>query len=203
MRVVEDFFLTQTEVVIFDTEFTTWEGAMKRNWSGENEHRELVQIAAQKINLHTGVVLDSFEVLVKPQINPILSDYFVELTHITQEQIEASGIIFAEAYQSFMDWSAGLKKYSFSQTLDSASDMGVLQENIALYSLLLGLNEAEFGTVTGVFQAVGIDTAQYNSGRLYQAFDLDLSGHQHNAMHDVDSIVASLFAVKERWMEQK
>lgn len=203
MRVVEDFFLTQTEVVIFDTEFTTWEGAMQRNWSGENEHRELVQIAAQKINLHTAEVLRSFEVLVKPQINPELSEYFVELTHITQAQIETSGIIFAEAYQLFMDWAGGVKKYSFSQTLDSASDMGVLQENIALYSLPLSLDEAEFGTVTGVFQAVGIDTTQYNSGRLYQAFDLDLSGHQHNAMHDVDSIVASLFAVKERWLEQK
>ena len=35
--------------IIFDTEFTAWEGSMERNWSGENEYRELVQISAFRI----------------------------------------------------------------------------------------------------------------------------------------------------------
>jgi len=197
---IEDFFQKQTEIIIYDTEFTTWEGAMQRNWSGPGEHRELVQIAAQKINVQTSEVIDSFEVLVRPQINPLLSDYFVTLTHVTQEQIENNGVYFDEAYTSFMQWSVGLQKYSFSQTQDSSSDRGVLQENIRLYKLPVQLDESEFGTVTSVFQAAGLDTSQYNSGRLYQAFGLDLPGHQHNAMHDVDSIVASLFVVKEKFL---
>lgn len=203
MNAIETFFTTQSEVVIFDTEFTTWEGAMERKWSGENEHRELVQLAAQKINLQDNQVIGSFEMLVKPHINPKLSEYFIDLTHVTQEQVDTDGVLFAEMYEQFMTWAGGLKKYSFSQTFGSASDMGVLKENIALYNLPIVLPEDEFGTVTGVFQAAGIDTAAYNSGKLYQAFGIELSGHQHNAMHDVDSIVASLFKVKERWLEGK
>jgi len=203
MKAIETFFTTQTEVVIYDTEFTTWEGAMQRNWSGENEHRELVQIAAQKINLQTNEVVSSFELLVKPQINPELSDYFVYLTHVKQAQVDEQGVLFSEMYEQFMQWSGGLKKYSFSQELDSASDMGVLEENITLYQLPVVLPKEEFGVVTGVFQAAGINTAEFNSGKLYQAFDIKLNGHQHNAMHDVDSIVASLFVVKERWLASK
>lgn len=38
-------------VIVFDTEYTTWDGAKERGWSNPNEHRELVQIAAQKINV--------------------------------------------------------------------------------------------------------------------------------------------------------
>jgi len=196
-----DAFFKQTEIVIYDTEFTTWEGAMERGWSGENEHRELVQIAAQRINLQTQVVVGSFEVLVQPVVNPQLSEYFIDLTHVTQAQVDEQGVSFSSAYAQFMEWSGGLKKLSFSQTLDSASDMGVLRENISLYGLSAVLPEPEFGVVTGVFQAVGIDTRQYNSGRLYQAFNLQLTGHQHNAMHDVDSIVASLWELKKQWLK--
>ena len=37
------------EIVIYDTEYTTWEGAQKRNWSGPGEYREVVNIGAIKI----------------------------------------------------------------------------------------------------------------------------------------------------------
>ena len=35
--------------IIFDTEFTAWEGSQERKWSGENEFRELVQISAIRV----------------------------------------------------------------------------------------------------------------------------------------------------------
>jgi len=38
------------QIIIFDTEYTAWEGAKERNWSGSGEHREIVQIAAVKID---------------------------------------------------------------------------------------------------------------------------------------------------------
>ena len=60
--------------IVFDTEFTSWEGSMENNWSREGEHRELVQIGALKIS--DGKIIDKLDILVKPQINPILSDYF-------------------------------------------------------------------------------------------------------------------------------
>lgn len=38
--------------VFYDTEYTSWEGAMQRNWSGPDEHRELVQLVRHNHQLH-------------------------------------------------------------------------------------------------------------------------------------------------------
>jgi len=46
--------------VVFDTEFTAWKGSRERNWSGPNEHREIVQIAAQQVDGGTLTATDSF-----------------------------------------------------------------------------------------------------------------------------------------------
>jgi len=36
--------------ILFDTEFTAWKNSKKNNWSKSGEYRELIQIAAFKIN---------------------------------------------------------------------------------------------------------------------------------------------------------
>ena len=66
--------------IVFDLEFTSWEGSMQRNWSGENEYKEIVQIAAIKVT--DGKISDKLNILVKPNINPNLSDYFQKLTFL-------------------------------------------------------------------------------------------------------------------------
>lgn len=195
---VSDFFTNESQIVVFDTEFTTWEGTKERDWSDEGEHRELVQIAAQKIDLAKEQVLDSFERLVKPTINPELSQYFIDLTYITQEEVNARGIPFADMLSEFLAWSHPAHMYSYSVKADDYSDADVLAENIRLNDLEVTLPTERFGNLFEVFDTAGIDTTQYNSGKLYQAFDLDLGGHEHNAMHDVDSLVQSLFALKHQ-----
>ena len=42
-----------TEVVVFDTEFTAWQGSMERGWSGPGEHKEIVQIGAVLLDART------------------------------------------------------------------------------------------------------------------------------------------------------
>ncbi len=193
---VRDFFHTQTEIVVFDTEFTTWEGAKERNWSGDFEHRELVQIAAKKINLRTESVIDSFELFIKPTINPILSEFFIQLTGISQTQIDENGIDFATGYKKFVSWSDDLPKFAYNRREYHPADLSVLQENMELYNLPYEIPQNEYGNLAAVYQSVGIDTYQYSSGELFRAFGLELDGHVHNAMHDVDSLVACLFATK-------
>ena len=180
-------------IIVFDTEFTSWEGAMERGWTGVGEHRELVQIAAQKIDLHNTTVIDSFDHLVKPRINQQLSDYFITLTGITQPAIESEGADFLEVYESLLDWSSGAPFFSYSKFVTDYTDADVLQENISLYQLPITLPRERFQLLTHIFQSAGIDTTQYNSGRLYQSCGLDLSGHEHNAMFDVTSLVQTLF----------
>ena len=39
------------EFIIFDTEYTSWEGSLKRNWSNKNEYKELVAIGALHVSI--------------------------------------------------------------------------------------------------------------------------------------------------------
>lgn len=191
-----DFFYRNKNVVIFDLEYTTWEGAMERDWSGPGEYREVVQIAAQMIDLKTSTTISTFTQFVQPQQNPTLSDYFVSLTGITQEEVERNGVDFATALTSFLDWTADAPKFSYSSKLASLADYHILQENIELYALPIHLPENEFGNAAAVCAETGVDIGLYSSGQLHEAFGITLTGHVHNATHDVESLVASIFTTK-------
>ena len=45
--------------------------------------------------------IDSFTIFIKPIKNPKLSEYFIELTKITQEEVDAQGKDFKSAVQEF------------------------------------------------------------------------------------------------------
>src|SRR5437868_13268780 len=84
--------------IIFDLEFTAWEGSLQRHWMAPGEFKELVQIGAVKIDARSFEPLADFEVLAKPRINPVLSPYLEKLTGISNADIAARGVDFAEAY---------------------------------------------------------------------------------------------------------
>jgi DNA polymerase III, alpha subunit (gram-positive type) len=109
------------EFVIFDTEYTSWEGAHARHWSGDGEYRELIQLGAIQVrNLQE---TDNLVVYSRPVINPQLSDFITALTGVTQRDVEEKGVSFLEAYEPFMGWVGDLPVVSFG------TDEGVLVEN--------------------------------------------------------------------------
>lgn len=183
------------QIVIFDTEYTTWVGAMDRGWSGPDEHRELVQLAAAKINLETKSIIDTLELVVKPTKNPVLSDYFVELTGLTQARVDAEGISFIQAYTKFITWTAGVTCFSYANMQKLLADGHILEENIILNNMTKIVDSDQFRNIREIFDTVGVPTHLYNSGKLYEYFDIKLEGHEHNAMHDVTSLTYSLFAL--------
>ena len=99
------YLFKEDKALIFDLEFTSWPGSNERNWSLPEEDREIIQIGAIKIEL-TGKMreLDSFQILVRPLKNPILSDYFVDLTGITQDKVEKNGVLFPVALSQFVNF---------------------------------------------------------------------------------------------------
>lgn len=46
------------KIIIFDTEFTAWEGSQDRNWSRPNEFQEIVQIGALLVETKDFTELD-------------------------------------------------------------------------------------------------------------------------------------------------
>lgn len=179
------------KIVLFDTEFTAWEGSWQRGWTGPDEHRELIQIGAVVVDADNDFAeVASFDVLVRPTINPILSDYITELTGITQAMIDEHGLSVPEALRQFQALCGDMPAYSYG------NDVDVLNENALLNTTSLPNHPAGFADICPLLQAAGIDTTQYTSGTVHRAVGNDMDGHVHNALFDVRSIAAALRALR-------
>ena len=77
--------------VVFDLEFTAWPGSIQSQWSRPGEFREVVQIGAVRLSPRTLKPVEEFEMLIIPRLNPVLSDFFVQLTGITNEALTRRG----------------------------------------------------------------------------------------------------------------
>jgi inhibitor of KinA sporulation pathway (predicted exonuclease) len=184
------------QIVIFDTEFTAWEGSMQRKWSLDWEHREIIQIAAVKVEIGlTGVtVLSSFNTLVKPIINPTLSDYIIQLTGIEQHVLDDMGVDYQAALQQLYAFcSQGtLPCYSWG------NDKNILIDNCLLNGIQMPDFSKGFYNLHAMAREVNIDGAHLCSGELANHLGLHLHGHIHNALYDVRSIALAL----DQWMEK-
>ena len=54
------------QFVIFDLEYTTWQGAQDRHWMGDGEYKEIIEIGALKINFPDFTVVDKFNIYIRP-----------------------------------------------------------------------------------------------------------------------------------------
>lgn len=174
------------EVVIFDTEFTAWEGSMARQWTGPGEHRELVQIGAVRLDGESLIERAAFMVLVQPTRNPILSSYFVGLTGITQAMVEASGHTCAEALQRFFAFSDDADKFCFGR------DDLVLHENLRLNRLEAAWERLAARNIKPWLASVGMSLNGLHSGHLAKAAGADFDGRAHDALADSRSIAAAI-----------
>jgi inhibitor of KinA sporulation pathway (predicted exonuclease) len=172
------------EFIIFDTEYTAWEGSRERNWSGEGEHKEVIQIGA--IHVVDFVEKDSFLSYVQPTVNPKLSEYIMALTHIRQETIDTQGMSYEEAQMKFFAWCKDLPMYSFGP------DGEILERNSELIHVSFPFRREMFFDVREVFQEQGIDTKNYMSSTIPHAFGITPPPAAHDALNDARSILLAL-----------
>lgn len=183
-------------VVFYDTEFTTWEGAMENDWSAPGQYRELVQIGAVRFDLDTLTEVDEFQLLIKPVKNPVLSDFFCELTGITNDEVAKDGLSFPDAYHAFLAFVQG------DRTACYGWDARVMRENLGFN--VMPNSEDDFDSLNiGVwFQDKGAPfgiTPKINSGKLAATVGAEMAVIQeHNALHDARSIATTYrFMVKK------
>uniref|UniRef100_A0A6C0CQQ1 Exonuclease domain-containing protein n=1 Tax=viral metagenome TaxID=1070528 RepID=A0A6C0CQQ1_9ZZZZ len=184
--------------IIFDTEFTAWEGSQERSWSSENEHRELVQISAFKIKKKGNniAITKKLNIYILPRINRNLSDYFIQLTGITQETLEQKGVTFKKGMEIFYRFCKD--RYEVKYPLYSmGNDYHVIKENLKLNSINKRSRfykwEKKFHDITQFFSPY-VQTNLYSSGTLYQAFKIvpNCKVDVHNASWDCLSLFLSL-----------
>lgn len=176
-------------VVFYDTEFTTWEGAMQADWSLPGQYRELVQIGAIRFDLDSFTETDEFQILVKPVKNPLVSDYFTNLTGITNADISSHGVSFPDAWHAFIAFVQG------NATACFGGDAGVMRENLGWSGMPAAPEDFDSFNIAPWFLEEGARFGirpGINSGKLAATLGAPIDVIQeHNALHDARSIAAS------------
>lgn len=174
--------------IVFDTEFTAWEGSMERDWSRANEFRELVQIGALKIK--DGKIIEKLDILIKPIKNPVLSKYFTDLTGITNKDIKKHGLDIHLALEKFYQFSKNCLLYSYG------NDYSIIEENLMINFVPMKSKffsffwKSKFKDFKELLFDYDINPDNYTSGTIYKAFNLKISDQHkvHNALSDAYSL---------------
>jgi inhibitor of KinA sporulation pathway (predicted exonuclease) len=175
-----------SHAIVFDTEFTAWQGSMGREWSGPGEFREIIQIGGISIDVDTLAETDSFSVLIKPVMNPVLSDYIVALTRITNQRLSAEGTDFVSGVRAFLSFAAGRSMFCYGRD----------DKVIAANAKLLGVREvwpriAAFDLKEWLLR-VGIPLSGIHSGALAEHVGGVSQGVGHDALTDSRSLAAAI-----------
>lgn len=176
-------------VGIMDLEFTAWPGSMQRDWSGADEWREIVQIGILIADAGDGfAVRDEFEVMVKPRNKPILSEYFVALTGITQDRLDAEGKSMAHVLPGLAQFGVAAELVLFN-----GRDGEILRENCAMHGLDSPLPEERmFNFRPLLARTLGRRPEELASSDLPALAGAPIEGRAHTALHDCRSIAAAL-----------
>ncbi len=169
-------------IAVMDLEWTAWEGSHARNWSGPGEQMEILQIGA--IRLHNDEELseiDSLDVLVKPRINPELSDYIIDFTGITQARLDAEGMSFAEALKRLVAFLGDDTETVYSW----GTDFKVIKENCQLNDISFPLEDGLFNNARELLSRTvdGALNDVYSSG-LPEAMGFLAPGTAHRGIDD-------------------
>ena len=160
-----------------------------------------MQIAAIKIDDNLEVV-DSLNLYVKPKFNPDLSEYFQELTKITNQKLDDCGIDFAKAYQIFYNFCQGMECFSHGWSLNpsSSADGEVIKLNLSYHNIDDDAS-IEYKNIAHWFmqkyQEHNIDIKKQASGQIAKFLGVEknlenLNLNEHNALYDVYSILEGI-----------
>jgi hypothetical protein len=168
---------------------------MARRWLAPGEFKELVQIGAVRIDIETLTPLADYDVLVKPRINPVLSDYFVDLTGITNEAVSERGVDFLDAYNGFLDFCDGAPLSAFGR------DDLILVDSARLY----GINDLRplppYVNAVWTLLAGGVDPRGYHACDVGRLCGVPFEGHEHDALADARSVALGLQALVARGVQ--
>jgi inhibitor of KinA sporulation pathway (predicted exonuclease) len=179
-------------ITVFDLEFTAWAGSMPGHWLAPGEFKEVVQIRAVTLDPFDFSILDEFNCLVRPRINPHLSPYLEELTGITNEMVARAGVDFADAYRRFAAFAGKGPICAFGH------DEAILAENIRLHGLCDLPPLPDFVDLRGWFAARRLDPRGLCSCDIAPALGLKVTGRAHDALDDARSMAIAMAAMVAR-----
>jgi inhibitor of KinA sporulation pathway (predicted exonuclease) len=177
--------------VVYDLEFTAWSTSLSRHWMDPGEFREIVQIGAVKVDQDFTPV-EMLNVLVRPRFNPVLSDYLVNLTGVTNEALAARGVDFVQAWDTFTAFSGALPIISFGR------DDAVITDNLRLYGMTGAPPMPRFLDLRGWLSENGMDLTGMHACDVGPRAGVRFDGHTHDGLCDALSVAAGIKALVAR-----
>jgi inhibitor of KinA sporulation pathway (predicted exonuclease) len=178
------------QFILFDTEYTAWEGSRESDWKKPGQYKEIIQIGALKVEGATLAEKGEFSIFVKPVKNPELSDFITNLTGITQEVVDSKGVSLENALLNFSKFVGDLEMYSYG------IDAQVIKENCDLLGIDFPLKMESCHNLRPMMypelaarNIPGYES--YTSGTLLEAFGKE-GGRAHDAVNDMRNLLVVL-----------
>ena len=171
--------------VIYDTEYTAWEGSRKNNWKRPGEFREIIEIGAIRGSLVKNkiIVKKVFSILVRPVINPKLSNYIIQLCGITQQMVDKKGVNFNTAWNKLLKFTRGA-----NSILSFGEDDLIIQENLIMNKVDYRINNKIWLNYKSIF----LNESNLNRKSSIQSCDIPkalglepINKQKHRALSDV------------------
>jgi inhibitor of KinA sporulation pathway (predicted exonuclease) len=181
--------MKKATLVVYDLEYTAWEGSWARGWSGPGEHREIIQIGAVRLSADF-TELAAIDVVVRPRINPLLSPYIMALTGLSQARLDAEGVDIAEAFARLAAFAAPDLPLA-SNGIDSE----IITENCGLARLPDPCPGRWINVEHRIAAAVG---RRPHSAELPGLFGLPGDARGHDALADARAVAGTLKVLWQR-----
>jgi len=177
--------------VVYDLEFTAWEGSMARHWLAPGEFKEVIQIGAVKVDAAFSPQ-ETLNLLVRPRLNRVLSPFIETLTGVTNAVLQSGGLDFAEAFARFAAFAGPLPIVAFGR------DDLVLADNIRLYGLKDLPPMPAWLDIRPWLIENGIDVRGLHACDVGPAAGVPFQGQTHDGLCDALSVAAGIKALMAR-----
>ncbi|MCK7614352.1 3'-5' exonuclease [Roseibium sediminicola] len=187
-----------THVIIFDCEFLTRPGAKSRMWCGpEDPDPCVVQIGAVKLSLEPDFAIAATEkIFIKSRDRSgktcVVAPFFVELTGITQAQVDAEGVSQTEALNRLERFADGASLWSWGK-----DEFFLLAISCYVAGIAPSIAAHRFGNAGNLLLTAGMprdDLEQTTSGQLagYYGLSGGSDRRHHDALDDAISVALCL-----------
>ena len=185
----------ESQIAVLDMEWTSWEGAWARGWSGPGEFREVVEIGLVTLSNDMALrEISHFQVYVRPILNPTLSPYFVNLTGIKQATIDSEGITLAAAQKQMQEY----LKDECMKIYSHGGDGEHLRLNCEKIGIQFLFQPERFINInTAISEFIGKPISTYTSSDLPAELDFDPPGDSHTAVADCRCVAEAIRALRQ------
>jgi inhibitor of KinA sporulation pathway (predicted exonuclease) len=186
----------QESFIFFDLEYT---------WRDDNPdffEKEVIQLAALRVDADTLSVIDKIALYVKPTLDPIIPQCEIDFTGITQEKVDAEGLAFPDAYMKFKNFVQDSVCFShgWSRAATAIADGEILERNLE-FNKMIDLSEPLYKNIAPWFRERyaenGINIEKQSAGQIAKLLGRErnlesLGLHEHDALYDCYSILEGI-----------